>query len=407
VTLTVATKLFSDLVVRTSSSSPPPAFVRLHHHHCRSLTMHRLSAIISLLLLALSQTSVLASPCVTFDINFNLLGFGFNGKDWNAGTQDVWASAPPATDITAAGRPPFDGQGTTCYLAQFFNAIYVLNGDARNSSLIYIYDATAKSWSTQITTPGTFDYSSFDTILDHDTNVFYALSKGSLYSLDMGTMKFANNSVPLPWNQVQNLNFPADYNPVMALAQNHIHFLNVGTDGPGVARIFVIHFSYLQPELQSYPGVNNATFPAAHGQVTSFFKDSGVQEEFAFIPDDFSGTYVVNVENNSTRTLPPPTVKDPKSSFVAGITSLVQLDSTGAVTFVSYTPSNDSSVSWNNIKALAAVSPPTPSISSSSSKPQATGTNSTHQSADGALSSHAVTSGIVGLAILFAVLGFL
>jgi hypothetical protein len=124
VTLTVATKLFSDLVVRTSSSSPPPAFVRLHHHHCRSLTMHRLSAIISLLLLALSQTSVLASPCVTFDINFNLLGFGFNGKDWNAGTQDVWASgrsfldslihttfnpppnpAPPATDITAAGRP--------------------------------------------------------------------------------------------------------------------------------------------------------------------------------------------------------------------------------------------------------------------------------------------------------------
>jgi hypothetical protein len=52
--------------------------------------MYRLSVIVSLFLLALSQSSVLASPCVTFAINFNLLGFGFNGKDRNAGTQDVW-----------------------------------------------------------------------------------------------------------------------------------------------------------------------------------------------------------------------------------------------------------------------------------------------------------------------------
>lgn len=61
---------------------------------------------------------------------------------------------------------------TTCYLAQFFNAIYVLNGDAKNPNSIYIYDAGAKSWSTQSTDPGSFDYSSFNAILDHDTNVF-------------------------------------------------------------------------------------------------------------------------------------------------------------------------------------------------------------------------------------------
>ena len=67
---------------------------------------------------------------------------------------------------------PFDGTGTTCYLAQFFNAVYVLNGDAKNPNSIYIYDAGAKSWSTQVTTPGSFSYSSFDAILDHDTNVF-------------------------------------------------------------------------------------------------------------------------------------------------------------------------------------------------------------------------------------------
>jgi len=61
---------------------------------------------------------------------------------------------------------------TSCYLAQFFNAIYVLNGDSKNPNSIYIYDAGAKSWSTQSTTPGSFDFSSAEAILDHDTNVF-------------------------------------------------------------------------------------------------------------------------------------------------------------------------------------------------------------------------------------------
>ena len=32
------------------------------------------------------------SGCVAFDIYWNLLAFGFNGKDYNAGTQDTWTS---------------------------------------------------------------------------------------------------------------------------------------------------------------------------------------------------------------------------------------------------------------------------------------------------------------------------
>jgi len=39
-----------------------------------------------------SSTAVHASPCVAFDVNWNLLAFGLDGKDWNAGTQDTWAS---------------------------------------------------------------------------------------------------------------------------------------------------------------------------------------------------------------------------------------------------------------------------------------------------------------------------
>ena len=46
-----------------------------------------------------SSAAVRASPCVAFDINWNLLAFGLDGKDWDAGTQDTWASG--------ASRPPF------------------------------------------------------------------------------------------------------------------------------------------------------------------------------------------------------------------------------------------------------------------------------------------------------------
>jgi hypothetical protein len=61
------------------------------------------------------------SACVAFDTSWNLLAFGFNGKDYNAGTQDTWASGTStalweeakrltccignAQDITTSGRP--------------------------------------------------------------------------------------------------------------------------------------------------------------------------------------------------------------------------------------------------------------------------------------------------------------
>jgi hypothetical protein len=82
----------------------------------------------------------------------------------------------------------------------------------------------------------------------------------------------------------------------MALAQNHIHFLDIGT--PGQAAIFVIHFSYAQPDYQTYPVIEAGAseFPSTHGQTTSIFKgDDAVQEKFVFIPDDGSHTYVVDV----------------------------------------------------------------------------------------------------------------
>jgi hypothetical protein len=45
----------------------------------------------------------------------------------------------------------------------------------------------------------------------------------------------------LSWENVQKAPLPDNYRPVMALAQNHIHFLGVPDVPAGSAEIFVIH----------------------------------------------------------------------------------------------------------------------------------------------------------------------
>ncbi|KAI0746854.1 hypothetical protein C8Q80DRAFT_1220110 [Daedaleopsis nitida] len=351
--------------------------------------MFSIPTLVSLLLLAVPHT-VYADPCVAFDADFNLLAFGLNGKDWNAGKQDTWASGS-ATDITASGRPPFDGTGTTCYLAQFFNAIYVLNGDKANPSNLHIYDATSKSWTTQKVNAGKFDPASFNAILDHDTNVFYAVSHNEMYALDLGEQTAAKAEA-VSWEDVGTTPYASDYQPVMALAQNHVHFIDVPGTPAGSANIFVIHFAFFQPDAQAYPGANGGpSFPASHGQTASFFQESGVQQEFAFIPDDGSATYVVNVENNSTSTIPGPSTKDPKAQYVASITALVQLDSSGAVSFVPYKQgdaSADSAATWSSVAKLAAIAP------SSASTSGAAGSTATGASATPTPSTFALEPGL-------------
>jgi len=327
-----------------------------------------------------STTAVRASPCVAFDVQWNLLAFGLDDKDWNAGTQNTWASGT-AADITASGRPPFDGANTTCFLSEYANAIYVTNGDKSNPSTIHIYDAAAKLWSAQAVTTGSFDPSSFNAILDHDTNVFYALSNGELFHLDMGLLKAAN-STALQWVDVEKAPFASGYEPVMALAQNHVFFLDVPGVTAGSASIYVIHYNYFQPQAQAFP-TSNGVIPATYGKTASFFQNEGVQEAFAFVPNDCSATYVLNVETNTTQTLAGPTTKDAGATYYASLNSLVQLDSTGIVSYLPFNP-NDTSANaaakWSKVVSLANVAPPTNSTTSgsgtnTSSSPKQSGTS--------------------------------
>ncbi|KIM36305.1 hypothetical protein M413DRAFT_291010 [Hebeloma cylindrosporum] len=368
-----------------------------------------LTAVIAVAVRGATTATAGPSGCVSFDVNWNLLAFGVNGKDYNAGTQDTWTSSSSLTDITTQGRPPFNAGNATCYLSQFTNAIYVLNADSANPSSIYIYDAAAKSWSRQTVDAGKFDPTNFATILDHDTNVFYSYSDGELFSLDMGLLKAAN-STPIPWVDVQQPDLSVDqtgaavpgantagYQPVMALAQNHVHFLGVPGMPAGSAKIFVIHFSYMQPAPQSY-----GNFPTSHGKTASFFLDAGVQQEFAYIPDDGSATYVINVEvsqiftkysntlvypcgqKNTTKTLTGPPQQDPFASYSASTSALVQLTTSGKVAFLPYQPSSTTSGgTWTTISKIPIASASGNSsngtaISSGNTPADSTGNNSTN-----------------------------
>lgn len=311
---------------------------------------------------------------------------------------------------------PFDGTNTTCFLAQFYNAVYVMNADASDATAVYIYDANGKSWSKQsVTAPSgthTFDPTNFKAILDHDTNVFCApylnctfiyfaygnidaMSKGEMFFLDMGSLTAANSSA-LSWTDVGAPSAWGDlsaYSPTMALAQNHIHFIDVPGLSSGQADIFVIHFSFFQPEAQGY-----GSFPESHGQAVSFFQTSDVQQEFAYVPDDGSATYVINVENNSTQTLAAPDVKDAGAQYFAGITSLVQLSAAqGSLQFLPYKEGSDNSgASWTKITSVTipAGSDSSSSNSSSGANSTASGGSATHTaSGSGSSASSGTTSG--------------
>ncbi|KAJ7705366.1 hypothetical protein B0H17DRAFT_1037784 [Mycena rosella] len=319
-----------------------------------SSSVANMRGLFALLTIFASSAVLAGSSCIAFDTKWNLLAFGFNGRDYNASTSDTWASGI-AVDITASGRPPFNGENAKCYLAQFFNAIYVLGADISRPSDVYIYDATHKSWSLQAVTAGTFNPSSFEAILDHDTNLFYALSKGEIYVLDMGELATAQGSA-ISWQDLEPSGITTTYNPVMGIAQNQIYFFGVPDVAPGSVLVYIIHFSFLEPDPQNY-----GTFPDTHGQAASFFLDSGVQQNIAFIPDDGSHAYIVNVLTNVTQIVAGPSIVDPAATYFASTTALVQLASSGAVSWLPFNASDasvNSAAKWSVVQSLAAVAPP-------------------------------------------------
>ncbi|KAG9000530.1 hypothetical protein FRB94_005380 [Tulasnella sp. JGI-2019a] len=301
----------------------------------------------SVLALIGSAISVYALPCISFDANWNLYAFGVQGQSgWSLGTQDNWGSGGGnATTISTTNAPPFNGNNTQCFLAQFFNAIYVIDGDLSDPSSVHIFDADSQTWSIQTTNvqEAGVDPTSITLILDHDTNVFYGLQGNNLYQLDMSQENKATSS-QIKWSEIGKPSFnTSGYTPTLGFANNHVYFLDVPGTSAGTAYIYVIHFSYSQPASQSYTPSSGNAFPAVGGKTATIWEPATsstptfeAPTEFAFFPSDGSGTYVVDVVHNTTvEFAAPPAPPSSGASFYAGSnTAIVQLTPSGEVYYL-------------------------------------------------------------------------
>jgi len=361
----------------------------------------------------LAATSMVAAlPCISFDSQWNLYAFGVQGQyDWSLGQQSSWnaSSGANVTNVDKTNAPPFNGNNTQCFLAEFFNAIYVLDGDASNPSAVHIFDGGSKTWSEQTVDASTADLTTMVAILDHDTNVFFGISGGTLFQLDMSSLTQATSQT-LNWETVGQPSFnTTGYAPVLGHADNHIYFLDVPGNPAGEANIFVIHFSYFQPSPQAYTvSANSKVFPAVGGKTVSLFQPSTgilVPRQFVFFPNDGSGTYIVDVIQNTTTTLafPPAPPSSGTSAYAGSDSALVQLTPSGELYFVAVDETqlaSDTSATWNKIQNSLWTPPgtatSTTAAAGSSGSPGTSGTAGAAKSAHTSASTSSKSAAMMG-----------
>ncbi|KAH8928302.1 hypothetical protein BT69DRAFT_1329726 [Atractiella rhizophila] len=291
------------------------------------------------------------SSCVVFDAESNLYVFG-GSKDVNLGAAASWTSPTPKT-LSTKGRPPFTGTSVSCFLSQSKDLIYILGADKSNQATAYVFNPSSNTWSTQkVSSSNIPNFANTATILDHDTDVFFSLDGTTMKSLDFSSLSGKATTKTLKWvTQGSSGTKKANFKATMAEAQNHLMIFG-GDASAGQADIFVVHFSSFQKKAQAFKTLDSTkTFPSTHGQATSFYQKAGVaQRQLAFIPDDFSSTYVLTHWTspavagssagapegivpfiNTTQILPAPTSKDKLATYAASPLHLVQLTSAGKI----------------------------------------------------------------------------
>ena len=75
----------------------------------------------------------------------------------------------------------------------------------------------------------------------------------------------------------------------------------------------------------------------------------GVQQEFAFIPDDGSAAYASNVDSNSTTSYWGSAYKDADLNYATSNTALVQFNRSGYFSYTDSDTSTKSAASWTRL----------------------------------------------------------
>ncbi|KAJ3084359.1 transcription elongation regulator [Rhizoclosmatium hyalinum] len=286
-------------------------------------------------------TASVLTPKKLPDMSGNLYVFGAPYGDVNlGGSSSDWTSATapanPQLLTNIANRPAFDTANPSCSFAPYLNYITVLNGDSSTGlTALHVFDVAAKTWTVVLLTGTDIPSGSdFAATVDHDTNVIYAFSKGSIYRVgnadDLNLSKLATNSkLSLPWlaNPIVTPQ-PFDgkgYKPVFGQGTNHLHFFNAPGLADGQAWIFVVHYAWWQPTPQSF-----GSFKSEPGQSVYIpgVDQSKAPSVFAYIPDSGSATYLVDTVSNTTTTISGFGKSGSTFRYSATSSNLVQLDTT-------------------------------------------------------------------------------
>ena len=152
----------------------------------------------------------------------------------------------------------------------------------------------------------------------------------------------------------------------------------------------------MQPTPQTY---NPAFFPTIHGKAVLIFQPEGkgVQTEFAYFPDNFLGSYVMNVVGNTMKTLTALLKVDLSAGFAVSMSLIVMLGSDGVVRALAYDLTTTTSGGiWQTMSKLPTVN--FASITSSSLDDSTAGSyNSNSSSLDSTSSSPQKSAGHSGL----------
>ncbi|KAJ3030214.1 UNVERIFIED_CONTAM: hypothetical protein HDU68_009738 [Siphonaria sp. JEL0065] len=274
--------------------------------------------------------------CALFDKNGNLALFSTTGIRFLGSTPTSWSTQ---VSYSSNGLPA-PSSNLICLSCFYLNSALFINADVNSPSTIYKFNFDSQQWST-ITTSGISPNSnSMGAAIDFDTLVIYAFSDGRMVRLgDAGDNNLKNNPSTLEWvdanvNSVAFLD-AAVYQPTMAHGWINMYFFGVpGTMG-GEVWGYRIHYN----EWGLAPQPVGATFPCIHGKTATFtykdlaeFEHDGAPSHIAYIPDDYSGLWVVDSYVNQTFALPAP----PKEG-----TSGATMYAASQSILIQYTPESD------------------------------------------------------------------
>ncbi|KAI9356551.1 hypothetical protein DFJ73DRAFT_823141 [Zopfochytrium polystomum] len=322
------------------------------------------TAAVAMIATSRTASAATANGCAMFDNSNNLYVFSATFGDYSLGPVGSFTKATNAI-TSLPGRPPFSTDNLICIYGSSQNSIYFLNADPGYNPAKNAWRAVALAGSGPATLANARAY------MDTDTVVIYVYAEGHMWRLGSAPGgpdgNLADNSASLNWVAAENNKAPFDTTqytkPTFGQAAYNMYFFGV----PGLQSGNIIGYRIHYNEWGVGPQSVQGTFPNQHGQVAQFLVRVPGQEHdaeppyLAYIPDDYSGLWIIDGYNNVTFTGPTPPF------FTADTGVMRYLDASSIIS-----GSGAGSSSWIDVPILSGAS----TIPPQTSTPTGTGSGS-------------------------------